>query len=87
MSETYRALFGNERQDDTQSLQRHDEHGQVVGWSERFAWFALVGILNSLNRSVGMPDAYPFTLSTPVIDKLRFVHTLEQKATQQTPMQ
>ncbi|TFV86939.1 hypothetical protein E4K72_22770 [Oxalobacteraceae bacterium OM1] len=38
------------------------------------AWFALTYALNSLNRSVGMPDAYPFMLSTPVIDKLRFVH-------------
>ncbi|OWW22449.1 zinc-binding metallopeptidase family protein [Noviherbaspirillum denitrificans] len=37
-------------------------------------WFALSYVLNSLNRSVGMPDPYPFTLSTPVIGKLRFVH-------------
>lgn len=37
-------------------------------------WFSLAYVLNSLNRSVGMPDAYPFTLSTPVIEKLRFVH-------------
>jgi hypothetical protein len=37
-------------------------------------WFALTYALNSLNRSIGMPDAYPFMLSTPVIDKLRFVH-------------
>ena len=37
-------------------------------------WFALTYVLNSLNRSIGMPDAYPFTLSTPVIQKLRFIH-------------
>lgn len=37
-------------------------------------WFALTYVLNSLNRSVGMPDAYPFTLSTPVLRKLRFVN-------------
>ncbi|MFL9923133.1 putative zinc-binding metallopeptidase [Herbaspirillum lusitanum] len=37
-------------------------------------WFALTYVLNSLNRSVGMPDSYPFTLSTPVLEKLRFVH-------------
>jgi len=37
-------------------------------------WFSLSYVLNSLNRSVGMPDPYPFMLSTPVIDKLRFVH-------------
>ncbi|NIE64196.1 putative zinc-binding metallopeptidase [Burkholderia sp. Ax-1719] len=37
-------------------------------------WFALTYALNSLNRSLGMPDGYPFTLAPPVIDKLRFVH-------------
>jgi hypothetical protein len=37
-------------------------------------WFALTYVLNSLNRSIGMPDAYPFTLSTPVIEKLGFIH-------------
>ena len=30
--------------------------------------------LNNLNRSMGLADAYPFVLSTPAIDKLRFVH-------------
>ena len=37
-------------------------------------WFSLTYVLNSLNRSVGTPDPYPFTLSTRAIDKLRFVH-------------
>jgi hypothetical protein len=37
-------------------------------------WFALTYVLNSLNRSVGMPDSYPFKLSTPVLEKLEFVH-------------
>jgi hypothetical protein len=37
-------------------------------------WFALTYVLNSLNRSVGMPDAYPFALSPPVTHKLRFIH-------------
>jgi hypothetical protein len=37
-------------------------------------WFALTYVLNSLNRSIGMPDSYPFTLSTPVLEKLEFVH-------------
>jgi hypothetical protein len=37
-------------------------------------WFPLTYVLNSLNRSLGMQDGYPFTLSTPVIEKLRFVH-------------
>jgi hypothetical protein len=37
-------------------------------------WFALTYVLNSLNRSVGMPDPYPFTLSSPVVEKLGFIH-------------
>lgn len=37
-------------------------------------WFPLTYALNSLNRSMGMPDIYPFTLNPPVIEKLRFVH-------------
>jgi hypothetical protein len=37
-------------------------------------WFALTYVLNSLNRSVGMPDPYPFMLSTPVVEKLHFIH-------------
>lgn len=39
-------------------------------------WFSLTYVLNSLNRSVGMPDPYPFTLLSPVIEKLRFVHNV-----------
>ncbi len=46
------------------------------------SWFALTYVLNSLNRSVGMPDAYPFTLSAAVMEKLRFIHevVLAQRA-------
>jgi hypothetical protein len=32
--------------------------------------------INSLNRSMGQPDLYPFTLAPPVMDKLHFVHQL-----------
>ena len=37
-------------------------------------WFSLTYVLNNLNRGMGLPDGYPFVLSTPAIDKLRFVH-------------
>jgi hypothetical protein len=37
-------------------------------------WFSLTYVLNNLSRSLGQPDAYPFVLSTPAIEKLRFVH-------------
>jgi hypothetical protein len=35
--------------------------------------------LNSLNRSMGMKDAYPFVLSPRVLEKLRFVHDVIQR--------
>jgi len=37
-------------------------------------WFALTYVLNNLNRGLGLPDGYPFVLSEPVIEKLRFIH-------------
>jgi hypothetical protein len=134
----YRALFGDERQDYSEALQRHYNEGPPADWASRFVstyasshpwedwaetwahylhmldtletasscgmslhpskpdepalekivlptktdefagvaseWFALTYVLNSLNRSIGMPDSYPFTLSTPVLEKLEFVH-------------
>jgi hypothetical protein len=39
-------------------------------------WNALTLALNSLNRSMGMKDAYPFVLTPPVLGKLGFVHDL-----------
>jgi hypothetical protein len=41
------------------------------GWMAR--WIELAIALNELNRSLGLPDAYPFELSTTVQAKLRFV--------------
>ena len=37
-------------------------------------WFPLTYVLNNLNRCMGLQDAYPFVLPTPVLSKLRFVH-------------
>lgn len=37
-------------------------------------WHALRFVINSLNRSMGMPDAYPFILSDAVSKKLEFIH-------------
>jgi hypothetical protein len=38
------------------------------------AWVPLTLLLNSLNRSLGQDDAYPFALSAHALTKLRFVH-------------
>lgn len=40
------------------------------------AWLPLTFAVNSLNRSMGHPDLYPFVLAGAAIDKLRFVHGL-----------
>jgi hypothetical protein len=40
------------------------------------SWFPLTYVLNNLNRGLGVPDAYPFVLSPPAIEKLRFIHDL-----------
>jgi hypothetical protein len=36
-------------------------------------WLSLTYVLNNLNRGLGLTDSYPFVLSGPVIDKLRFI--------------
>jgi hypothetical protein len=42
--------------------------GQIIS-----AWLPLTNALNSLNRSMGEPDLYPFIVAPPVIEKLGFV--------------
>jgi len=54
----------------TDRLTSIDFEALTTGWS------AVTLALNSLNRSMGMKDAYPFVVSPKVLDKLRFVHEL-----------
>jgi hypothetical protein len=39
-------------------------------------WIPLSNALNCLNRTMGLPDIYPFVLSPPVLGKLRAIHDL-----------
>jgi len=39
-------------------------------------WFPLTFALNSLNRSMGLRDLYPFVIPLKVIDKLLFIHNV-----------
>lgn len=41
-------------------------------------WLPLTYALNSLNRGMGLSDLYPFVLSSPAIEKLRFIHETVQ---------
>ena len=44
------------------------------------SWIPLTFALNSLNRSMGLPDLYPFVLNPAAIAKLGFIHRLLQNA-------
>jgi hypothetical protein len=44
-------------------------------------WLSLTYVLNNLSRGLGQPDAYPFVLPPPAIEKLRFVHQTIAAAT------
>lgn len=37
-------------------------------------WLPLTYAVNSLNRSMGQPDLYPFVLPPEVIEKLNYIH-------------
>jgi hypothetical protein len=40
------------------------------------AWLPIAFAVNSLNRSMGQPDLYPFVLAPRTIEKLGFIHAL-----------
>ncbi len=44
------------------------------------AWLPLTYAMNSMNRSMGFQDFYPFVLPPQVIAKLAFIHRLTHPA-------
>jgi hypothetical protein len=44
-------------------------------------WLPLAWALNMVNRSMGKEDLYPFVLPGPVLDKMRFIHTMIDQIT------
>ena len=44
-------------------------------------WLPLSWALNMVNRSMGRHDLYPFVLPVPVLDKMRFIHTIIDEVT------
>jgi hypothetical protein len=44
------------------------------------AWLPIAFAVNSLNRSMGLSDLYPFVLSPKTIEKLAFIHALTHAA-------
>jgi hypothetical protein len=50
------------------------------------SWLSLTYVLNNLSRGLGLPDSYPFVLSSSAIEKLRFIHeTIDQKGWEAAP--
>ncbi|HTF22216.1 MAG TPA: putative zinc-binding peptidase [Chryseolinea sp.] len=41
-------------------------------------WLPITFAVNSLNRSMGHPDFYPFVIAPPVIEKMTFIHNLRK---------
>jgi hypothetical protein len=70
-----RAASGAHLPDMTARRLDFDEFGDLID-----AWFPLTNALNSLNRSMGLPDVYPFVLSPAAITKLRCVHEIIEHA-------
>jgi hypothetical protein len=48
-------------------------------------WTPLVCALNSINRGMGLPDLYPFTIPPAVVEKLQFIHVIIQELEQPFP--
>lgn len=44
-------------------------------------WLPLSWALNMVNRSMGKDDLYPFVLPGPVLEKMRFIHTVIDEVT------
>ncbi|MDF7813149.1 putative zinc-binding peptidase [Hymenobacter sp. YC55] len=43
-------------------------------------WLPLTFAMNSLNRSMGQPDSYPFIIRPAVVEKMSFIHRVCQEA-------
>lgn len=68
------------RNDDLSAEVDFDVYSDVPIETLMDAWLPLSFAINSLNRSMGQQDAYPFVLSPGVIDKLRFIHRIVHHA-------
>lgn len=48
------------------------------------SWLAVSCAMNSLNRSMGHDDFYPFVINVHVQEKMRFIHQVIQSARQKS---
>ncbi|MCB1885834.1 MAG: putative zinc-binding peptidase [Geminicoccaceae bacterium] len=62
--------------DDLDAVIAFDPHQDVPMPRIIGAWLPLAFAVNSLNRSMGHQDLYPFVISPPVVEKLAYIHAL-----------
>ena len=55
---------------------------QAASFDEIYSqWLPLTVAMNSINRSMGQADLYPFVIPDPVVKKLKYIHTVCAAAT------
>ena len=82
---SYRTRIVVPTADGVQASRPADPFGEKRGSFDEWIaqWVPVTLLLNSLNRSLGQDDAYPFALSEHALRKLRFVHeVIEENASQ-----
>ena len=78
------SVSGNKIANPLLSVEHHDQVYTATSFTHLFNdWCRLTSVLNALNRSMGMDDAYPFVISITALDKLRFVHEVVMSMTEQ----
>lgn len=76
------AVEGNEIKQPTQLTYIHRPFKQLYE-----DWVRLTTMLNGLNRSMGMDDAYPFVIPGPALQKIEYIHDLIQRSVTSSPTQ
>ena len=71
---------GHEQQDQMTSEPDFDPYRAVSLGQLIDQWLPLTYAMNSLNRSMGQPDLYPFVLAPAVVAKIDFIHQTVHKA-------
>jgi hypothetical protein len=69
--------------DDAQNLRAAitEEPYDVADFNRLMAqWLPLTFAMNSLNRSMGQPNSYPFIIRPEVVTKMAFIHRVCQQA-------
>ncbi|MDO3386495.1 putative zinc-binding metallopeptidase [Gilvimarinus sp. SDUM040013] len=57
------------------------KNGRVDAGEAIEQWLALSVKLNALNRSMGLPDAYPFVITPKITEKLKLIHRVIEHQT------